>query len=179
MKHLEFKDKFKELLKSGKKTATIRVHCNFKKGEEVFVHCGGKIIGTARIVDIEEKDLEELTDEDARHDGFDSRNKLLEEIRRLYGSPKKVYIIRFKFKEFKNEIIPYEMYYGEEDLVEIAKTALKNLNLNDRDKKILEMFVKTQSIRKTALKLGGLRKRGVIRKILRKCYLELKKKGLL
>ena len=179
MKHLEFKDKYKELLKSGKKTATIRLQCPFKKGQEVFVHCGGKIIGTAKIIDIQEKKLEDLTEEDAKADGFSSLEELLEELRNLYGNPEKVYVIRFKFKEFKEGINPHEMYYGDADLVEIAKLALENLSLNEKDRNILELFIKTGSIRKTAMKLGSMKKRGVIRKILRKCYNELRKKGLI
>jgi hypothetical protein len=179
MKHLEFKDKYKELLKSGKKTATIRVQCYVKKGDEVFVHCGGRIIGTAKIIDVEEKSLDELSDEDAKADGFSSKEELLEEIKKLYGNPKKVYLIRFKFKAFKNEIDPHEMYYSDADLVEIAKKALEHLSLSEKDKKILQLFVKTGSIRKTAMKLGGLKKRGVIRKILRSCYDELRRRGFI
>ncbi len=179
MKHLEFKDKFRELLKSGRKTATIRLQCPYKKGQEVFVHCGGKIIGTARIIDIQEKKLEELTEEDAKADGFESLEDLLEELRKLYGNPEKVYVIRFKFKEFKEGINPHEMYYGDADLIEIAKLALENLNLKEDDRKVLELFVQTGSIRKTAMKLGSMKKRGLIRKILRRCYNELRKKGLI
>lgn len=179
MKHLEFKDKYKELLKSGKKTATIRLYCNFKKGDEVFVHCGGEIIGKAKIIDIQEKKIEELTEKDAKMDGFNSLDELLKELRRLYGNPEKVYIIKFKFNQFEKSIVPHEMYYGDADLIEIAKKALEHLNLKENDRKILELFIKTGSIRKTAMKLGGLKRRGIIRKILRKCYLELKKKNIL
>ncbi len=179
MKHLEFKEKFMDLLRSGKKTATIRLQCPYKKGQEVFVHCGGRIIGTAKIIDIEEKRLDELTDEDAKADGFESREELLEEIRRLYGNPEKVYVIRFRFKEFERSINPHEMYYGDADLVEIAKKALEHLNLSEGDRRILELFLKTESIRKTAMKMGSLKWRGVIRKILRRCYNELRKKGLI
>ena len=53
------------------------------------------------------------------------------------------------------------------------------MNLNEADRRILELFVKTGSIRRTAMKLGSMKKRGVIRKILRKCYNELRKKGLI
>ncbi len=179
MKHLEFKDKYKELLLSGKKTATIRTQCYVKEGEEVFVHCGGKIIGTAKIKKVEERSLEEIDDETAKADGFESREELLEEIKRLYGNPKKVYVIRFEFKPFKKEIDPHEMHYGYFDLIEVAKKALENLNLSQSDRKILEIFLRTQSIRKTAMKLGGIKKRGVVRKVLRKCLNELRKRGLL
>ncbi len=179
MKHLEFKEKYEELLRSGKKRATIRLQCPFRKGQEVFVHCGGRIIGTAKIIDVREKRLEELTEEDARDDGFQSLEDLLKEIKKLYGNPEKVYVIRFEFREFKRDLNPHEMYYGDADLVDIAKLALENLNLSEGDRKILELFVRTGSIRKTAMKLGSIKMRGVVRKILRRCYNELRKKGLI
>ncbi len=179
MKHLEFKDRYKELLLNGKKTATIRTQCYVKEGDEVFVHCGGKIIGTAKIKKIEGRNLEEIDDRIARADGFESREDLINEIRKIYGDPKKVYVIWFDFKPFKNEIDPHEMYYSDADLVEVARRALENLSLSQGDRKILEIFLKTQSIRKTAMKLGGIKKRGIVRKVLRKCLNELRKKGLI
>lgn len=179
MKHLEFKDRYKELLINGRKRATIRTQCYVKEGEEVFVHCGGKIIGTAKIRKVEERSLDELDDEIARADGFESREELIEEIRKLYGIPEKVYVIWFDFKPFKNEIDPHEMYYSDYDLLEVAKKALENLDLSQKDRKILELFLKTQSIRKTAMKLGGIKKRGIVRNVLRKCLNELRKKGLI
>ncbi len=179
MKHLEFKHRFEESLRSGKKTATVRLQCPFKEGQEVFVHCGGKIIGTARILKIEEKRLDELTEEDAKADGFSSLEELKEEIRKIYGNPEKVYVIRFEFRGFKKGINPHEMYYGDADLVEVAKLALEHLNLSDADRRILETFVRTGSIRKTAMRLGSIKMRGVVRKILRRCYNELRKRGLI
>ncbi len=179
MKHLEFKDRYKELLMSGRKRATIRTRCYVKEGDEVFVHCGGKIIGTAKIRKVEERSLDELDDEIARADGFESREELIEEIKRLYGNPKKVYVVWFDFKPFKNEIDPHEMYYSDLDLLEVAKRALENLDLSNKDRKILEIFLKTQSIRKTAMKLGGIKKRGIVRSVLRKCLNELRKRGLI
>ncbi len=179
MKHLEFKDKYRDLLMSGKKRATIRVQCPYKKGQEVYVHCGGEIIGVAKIKDIEEKRVEELTEEDAREDGFESLEDLINEIKRIYGNPEKVYVIRFEFKGFDEGINPHEMYYGDADLLEIAKMALENLDLRREERKVLELFVKTGSIRKAAMKMGGIKKRGVIRKVLRRCYNELKSRGLI
>jgi|GEM_PF-3274197 hypothetical protein len=47
--------------------------------------------------------------------------------------------------------------------------------MSEDERRTLELFLKCGSIRKTAIKLGGLKKRREIRKILRKCYEELKK----
>jgi len=179
MKHLEFKDRYRDLLISGKKRATIRVQCPYKKGQKVYVHCGGEIIGVARITDIEEKRIDELTEEDAKEDGFESLEELINEIKKIYGNPDKVYVIRFEFRGFEEGINPHEMYYGDADLMEVAKLALDKLELKREERKILELFVKTGSIRKAAMKMGGIKKRGIIRKVLRKCYNELRKRGLI
>ncbi|RLI85176.1 MAG: ASCH domain-containing protein [Archaeoglobales archaeon] len=176
MKHLEFKEKYLKSLLSGKKRATIRATTNLKPGDTVFVHCGGKIIGKAEIESIEEKLVEELTEEDARADGFSDLKELRRELRRLYGDVNnKFYVIRFRLEPFENAVLPHEMYYGsaEADLLEIAKKALEKLNLSKEEKRILEIFINCGSIKKAALKLGGIRKRKVVREVLRKCSSEL------
>ncbi len=179
MKHVEFKERYKDLLLSGRKKVTVRVQCYVKEGDEVFVHCGGKIVGTAKITKIEERSLDEIDERIAKADGFESKDELINEIREIYGNPKRLYVIWFNFKPFKKEIDPHAMYYEDRDLVEIAKIALENLNLSQDDRKILEIFLKTQSIRKTAMKIGGIKKRGIVRKVLRRCLNDLRKKGLI
>lgn len=177
MKHLEFSREYRELLLNGRKKATIRKWTNLKAGDEVYVHCGGKIIGGARIVAVERKKIEEFTDEDAKLDGFRSREELIQELEKLYGNNEDFYLIKFEFRpdEFKN---PHEFYYGSADLVEIAEKSLSNLDLSEEERKILEIFLRAGSIRRAANRLGGYRKRGTIRKILRKCYKELRERGL-
>ncbi len=176
MKHLEFTRNYGEALLKGIKRATIRKWTNLRVGDEVYVHCGGKIIGKAKITDIEKKKLEEITDEDAKLDGFQNREELLNELKKL-GYEGYVYLIKFDFEPM-DSVNPHNMYYGDADLEEIAKKALQNLELSERDRKILELFLRSGSIRKAAAKLGGWKKRGEIRKVLRRCYNELKKKGL-
>ncbi len=177
MKHLEFKRKYADLLLSGKKRITIRNWTNLKAGDEVYVHCGGKIIGKAKISAVERKKISELTDEEARLDGFSSREDMLEELERIgYGD--EVYVIRFDFEPIES-VNPHNMYYGDADLVEVAEKSLKHLDLEERDRKVLEIFLMYGSIRKAARKLGGSRKRGEIRKVLRKCYSDLVRLGLI
>ena len=175
MKHLEFKCKFKKLLETGKKVTTIRPKINLKKGDEVLVHCGGVIIGVAEIIDVIEKSFSELTDSDAKMDGFSSLEELKSELIKTYGKLKKVKIVKFKFKPFQKPIVPHEMYYGNLDPVTIAKESLEKLNLSKNEKEILNLVIETGSIKKAAMKLGGLKKRGLIRKIIRDCYLRLRK----
>jgi len=177
MKHLEFKRRYAKALIEGKKTLTIRKWTNLKEGDEVLVHSGGKIIGKARILSVQKKHISEITDEEARLDGFRDAEELRREIEKM-GYDGEVYLIHFEFEPFE-AVNPHNLYYGDADLEEIAKKSLEHLELDERDRKVLETFLKYGSIRRAAKRLGGTRKRGEIRKVLRKCYKELLERGLI
>jgi len=169
LKHLEFKEKYLEKLLSSEKTITIRRRAYVKPNDVVFVHCGGKIIGKAKIKDVRKIKREELNEEIAKKDGFDSFEDFIKEINDYY-SDQELYLIEFELEPFENPLDPREMYYGEEDLIEIAKKALNSEKLSEREKEILKLFIRTGSIRKTARKIGGLKNRGIVREVLRKAY---------
>jgi|GEM_PF-1145300 hypothetical protein len=97
MKHLAFSGKYAEDIIKGRKRATIRKKINVRPGDLVLVHSGGKIIGTAKITAVEKRRTEDLTEDDAKLDGFDSRDEMMKEIERL-GYEGEVYIIKFDFK---------------------------------------------------------------------------------
>lgn len=80
---LLFKKKFLDAIRCGKKTQTIRLWkaCRLRVGGLCYVPG----IGYTRITATDEVRLEELTDDDARLDGFDSAAALLQEIRVLYA----------------------------------------------------------------------------------------------
>ncbi len=174
LKHIEFKKKYKRKLMSGKKSCTIRKRCYVSEGDEVLVHCGGKIIGRARITKVEEKRIDELDDDIAREEGFKSRKELVNEIRKIYGDLDKVYVIRFRFEPFKRAINPEELYYSR-DLREIAERALRELELSDEEKRILELFLECGSVKKAAMRLGGVWERKKVREVLRACSRRLEK----
>ncbi len=173
MKHLEFKRKYRKALLEGKKSCTIRKRCYVNEGEEVLVHCGGKIVGKARIKSVEERRLEELGEDIAKEEGFKNRKEMIDEIKKIYGNIDKVYVIRFEFEPFKKPVDPREMYYGSSDLREIAERALKELELSEEDRKILELFLECGSVKKAAMKLGGIWERKKVRDVLRKCARQL------
>ena len=175
-KHIEFKGKYKKLLTSGKKRSTIRKRCYVREGEDVFVHCGGKIIGKAKILKIEEKKLEELDNSIAMVEGFKNRDELINEIKRIYDTDR-VYVINFEFYPFKKPLTPEEVYYGSLSLRKIAERALKELELSEEEKRILETFLETGSVKKAAIKLGGIWERRKVRDVLRKCYQKLSEKA--
>ncbi|RLI79971.1 ASCH domain-containing protein [Archaeoglobales archaeon] len=180
-KHLEFKNRFKKKILNGEKTATLRLYTNLKEGDLVYIHCGGSIIGIAEIEEVVEKSINELSDEDARLDGFKDKEELLEELKKFYGLnglPDRICVVKFKLRSKLNEN-PYVIYYGNVSLIEIAEKALRYLELDEYDKNILRLFLRLKSVRKVAFRLGGLKKRGVVRRVLRECYRKLKEKDLM
>ncbi len=167
MKHLEFKRKYLDLLLSGKKRSTIRKRVYVKPGDEVYIHCGGMIIGKAKIISIREININEVDDEIARMEGLNSKDELLNELSDYYQDSD-LFLIEFDFRKFESPITPHEMHYGNKNILEIAKKALESQELTEGEKKIIELFLKTKSIRRTAFILGGMSKRGIVRNAIRK-----------
>ncbi len=187
MKHLQFLGKYKKALISGEKKITIRItKPNLRKGDIFIAHCGGKVIGKFKVVDIYIKKVKEITEEEARLDGFPSKEDLIKELKNYYrgiNDNKEVVIIRFEpVKIFKEEISSEDFAWGGQriDPVELAKLILeKDSNLTEKQRKYLKILIEEGSIRKAAMKLGGLNKRGIFRKILREGFYRLKKKGII
>ena len=79
---LLFKKRFLDAIRSGQKTQTIRLW-KFRKmraGQRSYIPGAGYI----RLTAVDEVDLEQLTDDDARPDGFATADDLRAEIARLY-----------------------------------------------------------------------------------------------
>ncbi len=79
---LLFKKRFLAAIRSGRKTQTIRLwkHRRMRSGQRSYIPGAGYI----RVTAIDEVQLDELTDEDARPDGFETADQLRAEIARLY-----------------------------------------------------------------------------------------------
>ena len=79
---LLFKKKFLPAIRSGEKTQTVRLwkHRRMRPGQRSYIPGAGYI----HIDAVDEVTLEELTDEDARRDGFASVELLRHEIVELY-----------------------------------------------------------------------------------------------
>jgi len=80
---LLFKKQFLPAIRQGQKTQTIRLwkHARMKAGQRSYIPGAGPI----RIVALDEVQLDELTDADARPDGFETAQELRREIARLYA----------------------------------------------------------------------------------------------
>jgi hypothetical protein len=79
---LLFKKKFLPAIRAGEKTQTIRLwrHRRMRAGQRSYIPGAGHI----RLTAVEEVELSQLTDADARPDGFESAQELRAELARLY-----------------------------------------------------------------------------------------------
>ncbi|TWT42773.1 ASCH domain protein [Botrimarina hoheduenensis] len=80
---LLFKRKFLEAIRAGEKTQTIRLwkHRMMRTGQRSYIPG----VGPIRITLVNSVELENLTDEDARPDGFDTADALRAELHTIYG----------------------------------------------------------------------------------------------
>ncbi|RLF09614.1 MAG: hypothetical protein DRJ62_06395 [Thermoprotei archaeon] len=109
LKKLSFSKEYKGKIKKGLKTQTVRLSTKLREGDEVEVVAGGEGLGKARITKIELKTVDQLTDEDARRDGFKNVGELRDALRRHYGKiggNRRVYLISFEL-ERKSDEAPY------------------------------------------------------------------------
>ena len=79
---LLFKKKFLPAIRTGQKTQTIRFwkYRRMRPGQRSYIPGAGYI----RLTEVEEVQLDALTDDDARPDGFETADQLRAEITRLY-----------------------------------------------------------------------------------------------
>ncbi|ASJ05034.1 MULTISPECIES: ASCH domain-containing protein [Thermococcus] len=185
MKHLEFDGRYAEAILKGRKRATVRLgrKPNLKEGDTVLIHSGGYAIGKAIIERVESKTVGELTDEDAFLDGFSGREELIRALKEHYryvNDDSTAHVIVFRLVErFDKPVMSSDYAYEGNLPIEIAEKALEHLDLSGEDRKLLELFLKTGSLRKAAYRLGGLNKRYLIRDALRRAYGELKRRGIM
>jgi hypothetical protein len=80
---LLFKKKFLPAIRAGEKTQTIRLWSvrRMKSGQRSYIPGAGYI----RVVSVTPVDVQSLTDDDARPDGFSSANELRQELATLYA----------------------------------------------------------------------------------------------
>lgn len=79
---LLFKKKFLPAIRCGQKTQTIRLwkYCRMRCGQRSYIPGAGHI----RVLAVDPIELAELTDADARPDGFETVDELRTEITQLY-----------------------------------------------------------------------------------------------
>ncbi|RLE69152.1 MAG: hypothetical protein DRJ34_01490 [Thermoprotei archaeon] len=83
-KVLCIKKKYLKLIFSGKKTTTIRRGIIKPKHRRVYLHSGGKIVGELEIKSVKYLTVKDLTERDARKDGFENKEELLDGLKKFY-----------------------------------------------------------------------------------------------
>ena len=184
-RHIMLSGEYASLVLSGVKRATVRLGVVVPRYKEVIIHSGGRPIAKARIVDVTYKRVAELTDEDARLDGFSSVAELLEALGRAYGrnidENSVVSVIKFEVVQRFDELRGDDVYYGlaPSDIARIGLRYLRS-ELDEEEVRVLELLGKGLSIREAANVLYGsphrrLRVRRAVRKVLR----ELVRRGII
>ena len=182
-RHLMLKGQYADLLLEGRKKTTIRAGVVVPRYEEIIIHGHGRPLAKARITRVERKLVSELTDEDARRDGFPDRRSLLRALERVYGRlgpDDTVTILHLEVTQRLDQLDPGDPYMGLEP-ADIARLALRYLRdrLDDEETRILEDLTRTNSIRETAQRLyGSWERRKRVRRALRRALDMLVGEGL-
>jgi len=183
-RHLMVKGEYVDMILSGRKRATIRLGIVKVKYPELIVHGGGRPIAKVKVTDVVHKRVSELTDEDAREDGFNNVKELLDVLRRVYGDVKPddyVTIIKFQVTQDLSKLEPEHPYLGLEP-ADVARLGLRYLRgeLSDKEAEILRDLTVTRSIRATSIRFfGTIEKRWIIRRLLKRVLRELVRRGIL
>ncbi len=183
-RHIMIKGVFADKLLEGRKSTTIRLGIVKPRYREVIIHGHGRPLAKAEIVGVKVKKVRELSDEDARRDGFSSVEELLEALRKVYGDfgpDDPVTIIELRVTQRLDQLDSDDPYLGLEP-ADIARLALRYLreDLSEEEVKILEDLTRTNSIRSTAVRLyGSIERRFRVRRALRRALEELLRRGLI
>ncbi len=85
-KRINFDLEYVEAIMSGRKVTTVRKGIKrYPVGRIVDLTVENRPFARARVDKVVVKRVRELTDSDARLDGFESRDELIEALRRIYG----------------------------------------------------------------------------------------------
>ena len=86
MERINFDEEFVEPIMSGRKVTTVRRGIkSYPVGRIVELTAGGNTFALARVKKVVVKRVRELNDDDAKRDGFESRNDLLSALKKIYG----------------------------------------------------------------------------------------------
>ncbi len=183
-RHLMVKGEYVNKILKGIKRATIRLGIVKPRYNEIIIHGGGRPVAKVRITKVKYKRLNELTEEEAKMDGFNSLEELLQHLRKAYGNVSSndiVTIIEFEVLKRLDEVEVTHPYMGLEP-ADVARIALRYLReeLSENEVKILLDLTRTNSIRKTAINFyGTIEKRYLIRRVLKKALRLLVSKGVI
>jgi len=171
---LMMRGKYLRMLVEGRKSTTVRLGRLVPSSRVVTLYSGGRPVARALIRGVVHKRAGELSDLDARRDGFASREELLRELERVYGrrvrGDEYVTIIELEVIGEVGDAPPWARPdFDPRPVAEWGLRRGKELGLSDEEVAILRKVLEVGSIRRAAIELyGSLSKRGKIRRVLRK-----------
>lgn len=171
------KGELADLVVRGLKSTTIRLGRLRLSHRVLTLHGGGRDVAKVEVTGVKYKKVRDLTDEDARRDGFESLEALLEALKRMYkGLDPDDTVTILELKVLK-VLEPKPRISA----VKIAEEALRACaDLTSEERRVLTEVIKRGSIRKAAAALyGDVSRRWLVRRVLRRALRGLALKELL
>ncbi|MGC9121636.1 MAG: ASCH domain-containing protein [Thermogladius sp.] len=183
-RHIIFREEYAEKLIEGSKTTTIRRGIVRPRYRQVIIHAGSRPIALARVEYVYYKRLRDISESEARRDGFESRAELVSELRKIYpGIRDDEYVTVIGLRVVKRlDTVDTGKPFGGLEPVVLARIALRYLSdvLTDSEVKVLLDLTRTGDIDLTAARvLGDVGKRGVVVDVLNRALRMLVEKGIL
>ncbi len=86
-RRINFDEEYVEAIKSGAKVTTVRRGIkSYPVGRIVELTANYRPFARARVDKVVVKRVKELSDDDAKRDGFSSRDELIKALKRIYGN---------------------------------------------------------------------------------------------
>lgn len=183
-RHIIVRREFAKALVEGSKTTTIRRGIYKLKHRTLIVHDGSRPVAIVNVKYVYYKRLGAITDEEARRDGFPSKQELLKALRKLYPDIKEDDVVTVIGLEVVKRLdsVDDDKPLGGLAPEDVARLGLRYLSdtLEKEEKIVLEDLTRTRDPSLTAKRLfgdPGLSTR--VEHALEKVYRELIKRGLL
>ncbi|AFK50654.1 hypothetical protein TCELL_0229 [Thermogladius calderae 1633] len=183
-RHIVFRGEYAEKIIEGSKTTTIRRGIVRPRYKQVVVHAGSRPIALARVEYVYYKRLRDISESEARRDGFESRAELVSELRKIYpGIRDDEYVTVIGLRVVKRlDSVDTSKPFGGLEPVVLARIALRYLSdvLTDLEARVLLDLTRTGDIDLTAIRvLGDVNKRDLVVDVLNRVLRMLVEKGIL
>ncbi len=117
MEKINFDKEYVDLIIKGEKTTTVRRGIkSYPVGKLVELTVNYKPFTIAKVKKVVVKRVKELTDEDAKRDGFNSREELISALKRIYGDIAEeefVTIVHFELADRGNRYVRLDNFESE------------------------------------------------------------------
>lgn len=179
-KFLLIDNSYKSKILSGKKTTTIRFgEYKAKPGSEVYlvITPSDTAVAKVRITKVEKKKVKELTNQDAKKDGFKDIKELVSALNKIYGElhgEDEVTIIEFEVIKKFEDGIPLKWLKGlnYKDPEEIAKLYIENNLKESPDVNLIIRRVYSEGLKSAVRRYGPKRVRDALLKAYHRLYAE-------